>query len=42
MVLILGKGPTQGLDGLTLTTEAEYSIDFTGLVMTFCVSLHCK
>ena len=25
-ILILGKGPTQGLDDTTLTAEAEYSI----------------
>ena len=25
-ILILGKGPTQGLDDTTLTVEAEYSI----------------
>ena len=41
-ISILGKGPTQRLDDLTFTAEAEYSINFTGLVMTFCVSLHCN
>ena len=29
-ILILGKGPTQGLDYTTLTAEAEYSINFSG------------
>ena len=28
-ILILGKGPTQGLDGTTLTAEKLYSINFT-------------
>ena len=27
--LILGDGPTQGLDGTTFTAEAKYSINFT-------------
>ena len=26
--LILGKGPTQGLDDATLTSEAKYSVNF--------------
>ena len=26
-ILILGEGPTQGLDGTTLTTEKKYSIN---------------
>ena len=28
-ILIRGKGPTQGLDGPTLTSEKLYSINFT-------------
>ena len=28
-ILILGKGPTQGLHGTTLTAEKMYSINFT-------------
>ena len=28
-VLVLGEGPTQGLDGITLTAEKKYSISFT-------------
>ena len=28
-ILILGDGPTQGLDGTTLTAETMYSINFT-------------
>ena len=28
-ILILGKGPAQGLDDTTLTSEKKYSINFT-------------
>ena len=28
-ILVLGKGPTQGLDGTTLTAEAKYPINLT-------------
>ena len=28
-ILILGKGPTQGLDNTSLTEEAIYPINFT-------------
>ena len=28
-ILILGEGPTQGLDGTTLTAEKMYSTNFT-------------
>ena len=28
-ILILGEGPTQGLDDTTLTAEAKYPITFT-------------
>ena len=28
-ILILGEGPTQGLDDTTLTAEAKYPTDFT-------------
>ena len=28
-ILIFGKGPTDGLNDTTLTTEKEYSINFT-------------
>ena len=28
-ILILGEGPTQGLDDTTLTREAKYQINFT-------------
>ena len=27
--LVFGDGPTQGLDGTTLTVETKYSINFT-------------
>ena len=39
-ILILGKGPTQGLDDTTLTAEAEYSINFSRSNRKFCLSLH--
>ena len=39
-ILILGKGPTQGLDGTTLTAEKLYSINFTENNEKFCLSLH--
>ena len=38
-ILVLGKGPTQGLEH-TLTAEKMYSINFTVLNKTFCLSLH--
>ena len=39
-ILILGKGPTQGLDDTTLTAEAQYSINFSKSNRKFCLSLH--
>ena len=39
-ILILGKGPTQGLDDTTLTAEAEYFTNFTRSQRKFCLSLH--
>ena len=38
-MLVLGKGPTQGLEH-TLTTEKMYSINFTVTKKKFCLSLH--
>ena len=38
-ILILGKGPTQGLEH-TLTAEKMYSINFTVMRKKFCLSLH--
>ena len=38
-ILILGKGPTQGLAD-TLTAEKMYSINFTVTKKKFCLSLH--
>ena len=38
-ILILGKGPTQGLKH-TLTAEKMYSINFTDTRKKFCLSLH--
>ena len=37
--LVLGKGPTQGLEH-TLTTEKMHSINFTVTRKKFCFSLH--
>ena len=39
-ILILGKGPTQGLGENSLTTEKMYSINFTLTKKRFCLSLH--
>ena len=39
--LILGKGSTDCSDDTTLTTEKEYSINFTEQQKHFCLSLHC-
>ena len=38
-ILILGRGPTQGLES-TLTAEKMYSINFTEKNKKFCLSLH--
>ena len=38
-ILILGRGPTQGLES-TLTAEKMYSINFTEKNKRFCLSLH--
>ena len=38
-VLVLGKGPIQGLEH-TLTAEKMYSINFTVTKKKFCLSLH--
>ena len=38
-ILILGKGPTQGLEH-TLSAEKIYSISFTVTGKKFCLSLH--
>ena len=38
-ILILGKGPTQGLEH-TLSAEKMYSINFTEHNKKFCLSLH--
>ena len=39
-ILILGKGPTQGLDGTTFAAEPKYSINFTQSNIKFCLRLH--
>ena len=39
-ILILGEGPTQGLDDTTLTAEAKYTINFAQSGNRFVLSLH--
>ena len=39
-ILIVGIGPTQGLDDTKLTVEAQYSINFSRSNKTFCLTLH--
>ena len=39
-ILILGEGPTLGLDGTKLTSEKMYSVKFTENKKTFCLSFH--
>ena len=41
-ILILGIGPTQGLDEQSLTAEKLYPINFTKEYTNFCLSLHCN
>ena len=38
-ILVLGRGPTQGLES-TLTAEKTYSINFTVTKKKFCLSFH--
>ena len=39
-ILVLGEGPTQGLDDTTITTETEHSINFSRSQRKFYLSLH--
>ena len=39
-VLILGKGPMQGLGKHSLSAEKMYSINITKVNTKFCLSLH--
>ena len=39
-IIILGKGPTSGLGGHSLTAENMYSINFSKDHIKFCLSLH--
>ena len=39
-ILILGEGPTQGLEDTTLTAETKYPINFTQPRKRFVLSLH--
>ena len=38
-ILVLGEGPTQGLDDTTLTAEATYPINFTQPYKRFVLDL---
>ena len=40
-ILIIGEGPTQGLNDTTLTAQAIYPINFTQPNKRFVLSLHC-
>ena len=42
LILILGKGTTQGLDNTAITAEAQNYIYFTRSKNTFCLNLHCS
>ena len=39
-MLILGKGSKDGLEITTLTTEAQYSVNFTEQQKKLCLSLY--
>ena len=39
-ILILGEGPTQGLEDITLTAEIKYLINFTQSGEVFVLRLH--
>ena len=39
-ILVLGEGPTQGLNNTTLTARFEYPINFTQSRKRFVLSLH--
>ena len=41
-ILILGKGPTQGLGEHLLTAEKTYSVNFSDNGDKYCLSLHCN
>ena len=41
-ILILGKGPRQGLGEHSLTAEKMYSVNFTDNGDKYCLSLHCN
>ena len=38
-IIVLGKGPTQGLDNTTLTAEAKHFLNFSRSQRKFCKSL---
>ena len=42
IILFFGEGPTQGLDGTTLTADKKYSINFTENKKEICLSLQAR
>ena len=41
-IVVLGEGPTQGLDDTAITAEGEDSINFSRSQRKFCLNLHWK
>ena len=41
-ILVLGEGPTQGLDDSTISAEAKYSINFTQSGKKTMLTLYCN
>ena len=39
-ILVLGEGPTQGLENATIAAESKYPINFIESVKRFVLSLH--
>ena len=39
-ILVFGKGPTQGLEDITIIAEAEHYINFSRSQIKFCLSFH--
>ena len=39
-ILVLGEGPAQALDGITIMTEAKISTNFSRSQLKFCLNLH--
>lgn len=41
-MLVLGEGAADGLDYITITTAAKYSVKITRSKMKISLSLHCN